>query len=85
MFHVFKHHDERVTLHTHSVEGDDVLVLQVGEELGLSEEVRSAALARLFEGLREMPRHKDTCEYSERRYLQDSNIESMGVQSMNDA
>lgn len=51
VFHVFKHHDERVALHAHAVEGDDVLVLQVGEELGLSVEVRPAALVGFFQGL----------------------------------
>lgn len=51
MFHIFKHHDERVALDTHPVEGDDVFVLQVGEKLGLSVEVRSAALVGLFQGL----------------------------------
>lgn len=51
MFHVFKHHDERVALDTHAVEGDDVLVLQVGEQLGLSVEVGAAALAGLLQGL----------------------------------
>ena len=51
MFHVFEHHDERVALDTHAVEGDDVFVLQVGEELGLSVEVRSATLVGLFQSL----------------------------------
>lgn len=59
MFHIFKHHDEWVTLYTHSVEGDDVLVLQVGEELGLSVEVCSAALAGLFQSLKRRQRHTD--------------------------
>lgn len=53
MFHIFKHHDERVALHTHAVEGDDVFMLQVGEKLGLSVEVRSAALVGLFQSLTE--------------------------------
>ena len=51
VFHVLKHHDEGVALHTHSVEGDDVLVLQVGEKLGFSVEVRPAALIGLFQSL----------------------------------
>lgn len=53
MFHVFKHHDERVALDAHPVEGDDVFVLQVGEKLRLPVEVRSAALVGLFQGLTE--------------------------------
>lgn len=51
MFHIFKHHDEWVALHTHAIEGDNVFVLQVGEELGLSVEVRPAALAGLLQSL----------------------------------
>lgn len=30
VFHILKHHDERVTLYTHPVKGDNVFVLQVG-------------------------------------------------------
>lgn len=51
VFHVLKDHDERVALHAHAVEGDDVLVLQVGEELRLSVEVRPAAFVGFFQGL----------------------------------
>lgn len=51
VFHVLEHHDERVALHAHAVEGDDVLVLQVGEELGLPVEVRPAALVGFLQGL----------------------------------
>lgn len=51
MFHVFKHHDERVALHTHPIEGDDVFMLQVGEKLGLSVEIGPAALVGLFQCL----------------------------------
>lgn len=59
MFHIFKHHDERVALHTHTVEGDDVFVLQVGEELRLSVEVCSAALVGFFQGLMKRQKCKD--------------------------
>lgn len=52
MFHVFKHHDERVALYTHPVEGDDVFMLQVGEKLCLSVEVCSATLVGLFQSLK---------------------------------
>lgn len=51
VFHIFKHHDERVALYTHAVEGDDVFMLQVGEKLGLPVEVRPAALVGLFQSL----------------------------------
>lgn len=57
MLHVLKHHDERVALDAHPVEGDDVFVLQVGEKLRLSVEVRSPALIGLLQGLTEV---KDT-------------------------
>lgn len=59
MFHILKHHDERVALHAHAVEGDDVLVLQVGEELGLSVEVRPAALVGFFQGLNRARREEE--------------------------
>lgn len=62
MFHIFKHHDERVALHTHPVEGDDVFVLQVGEELRLSVEVRSAALVGFFQGLMKRQRRQSHCK-----------------------
>lgn len=39
VLHVLKHHDERVSIHTHAVELNDVLVLQVGKELRLPLEV----------------------------------------------
>lgn len=52
VFHIFKHHDERVALDTHPVEGDDVLVLQVGQKLRLSVEVRPAALVGFFQCLK---------------------------------
>lgn len=35
MLHVFKDHDEGVPITTHPVELDNVLMLQVGEQLGL--------------------------------------------------
>lgn len=60
MFHIFKHHDERVALHTHSVEGDNVFMLQVGEKLSLSVEVCPATLTGLFQSLeKKMHKHKD--------------------------
>lgn len=51
VLHVLKDHDERVALHAHAVEGDDVLVLQVGEKLRLPVEVRPAALVGFLQGL----------------------------------
>lgn len=56
VLHVLKNHDERVALHTHSVEGDDVLVLQVGEKLRLSVEVCATAFSGLLQSLRDRKR-----------------------------
>ena len=48
MLHVLKHHDEWVAVHTHAVEGDDVFVLQVGEQLCLTVEVLTSILTGLL-------------------------------------
>lgn len=47
MLHVLEDHDERVALHADTVELDNVLVLEVGQQLGLSVEV----LARIVAGV----------------------------------
>lgn len=54
MLHVFKHHDERVAVHTHAVELDNVLVLEVREQLSLPLKVFSGRQGRVFESLREI-------------------------------
>lgn len=51
VLHVLEHHDKGITLYTHAVKRDDVLMLQVGQKLRLSVEVGPSALARLFQGL----------------------------------
>lgn len=51
MLHILKNHDEGVALHTHTVERDNVLVLQVGQQLGLPVEVLPCILTSLFQGL----------------------------------
>lgn len=51
VLHVLEHHDEGVALHTHAVEGDDVLVLQVGQQLGFTMEVFACVLAGFLKGL----------------------------------
>ena len=51
MLHVLKHHDERVSVHTHAVELDDVLVLQVGEKLRLPLEVLPGRQGGVLQGL----------------------------------
>lgn len=71
MFHVFKHHDERVALYAHAVESDDVFVLQVGEQLGLSVEVCSAALVGLFQRLTKGKKTQRQESGGEEHYLQE--------------
>lgn len=51
VFHVFKHHDERVTLHANSIERDNMLMLKVGQQFGLTVEVLPGILTGLFECL----------------------------------
>lgn len=51
MFHIFKDHDEWVAFHTHPIEGDNVLMLQVSKKLCLPIEVRPAALVGFFQRL----------------------------------
>ncbi len=52
MLHVLKNHDERVAVHTHAVELHNVIVLEVGEELGLPLKVFSGSQGGIFESLR---------------------------------
>ena len=51
VLHVLEHHDEGVPVHTHAVELDDVLVLQVGEQLGLPLEVLPGRQGGILQGL----------------------------------
>lgn len=59
MFHVLKHHDERVALHTDAVESDDVFVLQVGQQLGLAVEILPGVITGLFKRLHTNTRGSD--------------------------
>lgn len=51
VLHVLKHHDERIALHTHAVERDDVLVLQVGQQLRFTVEILPGIFTGLFKCL----------------------------------
>lgn len=48
MLHVLEDHDERVAFHTHTVELDNVLMLEVGQQLGLPVEVLACVLTSIF-------------------------------------
>lgn len=65
MLHVLEHHNKRIALHTHSVERDDVLVLQIGQQLGLTMEVLPGVLAGLFQCLQRQNVYKYN-KYTER-------------------
>lgn len=51
MLHVLEHHDERVSVHTHSVELDNVVVLEVGQQLRLPLEILSRRQVGIFQSL----------------------------------
>lgn len=52
MFHVLKHHDKRVTLNADAVESDNVFMLKVGQQLGLTMEILPGIFTGLFKSLR---------------------------------
>ena len=51
MLHVLKDHDEGVPITAHPVELDDVLMLQVGEQLGFPLEILPGCQGRIHQGL----------------------------------
>lgn len=51
VFHVLKHHNERVALHAHSVESDNMLMLKVRQQLSLTMEILPGIFAGLFKCL----------------------------------
>lgn len=51
MLHVLEDHDERVALHADAIELDDVLVLEVGQQLGLAVEVLASVVAGVLQRL----------------------------------
>jgi len=53
MLHVLEDHDERVTVTTHTIELDDVLMLQVGEQLCLPLEILAGCQGGVFQRLKE--------------------------------
>ena len=54
MLHVLKDHDERVTVATHTVEFDNMLMLQVGEQLSLPLEILPGSQGGILQGLETM-------------------------------
>lgn len=52
VLHVFKDHDEWVTVTTHPIELDNMLVLQVSEQLSLSLEILPGSQGGILQGLR---------------------------------
>lgn len=53
MFHVLEDHDKRVTVHADAVELHNVVVLKVGQQLGLPLEVFPRRKGRVLQGLKE--------------------------------
>lgn len=51
MLHVLKDHDERVPIATHAIELDNVLMLQVGEQLGFPLEILPGGQGGILQGL----------------------------------
>lgn len=52
MLHVFEHHDERISVYTHSVEFNDMVMLQIGQQLCLPLEVLSCRQVGIFQCLK---------------------------------
>lgn len=52
MLHVLEDHYEWVALHTDAIELDNVLVLEVGQQLGLAVEVLACIVAGILQRLR---------------------------------
>lgn len=61
VFHVLKHHDERVALHTHPVESYNVFMLKVGQQLSFALEILPGIFTGLLQRLRT---HTHTHPYS---------------------
>lgn len=53
MLHVLEDHDERVSIATHTVELDNVLMLQVGKQLCLPLEILAGCQGGIFQRLKE--------------------------------
>lgn len=64
VFHVLKHHNKGIALHTHAVERDDVFMLQIGQQLSLTMEVLPGILTGLFQSLKTQNVYKYT-EYTD--------------------
>lgn len=53
MLHVLEDHDERITITTHAIKLDDVLMLQVGEQLCFPLEILAGCQGGVFQRLKE--------------------------------
>lgn len=53
MLHVLKDHDERVTIHTHTIELHNVIMLKIGQQLCLTLEILSGSESRILKSLKE--------------------------------
>lgn len=53
VLHVLKDHDEGVAVHAHAVELHYVIVLEVGQQLGLTLEVLPGGESRILQSLKE--------------------------------
>lgn len=61
VFHVLEDHDKRVTVHADAVELHYVLVLKIGQQLGLSLEVFPRRKGGVLQGLQRNRRQRVYC------------------------
>lgn len=61
MLHVLKDHDEWVALHTDTVELDNVLVLEVGQQLSFPMKVLACIVAGVLQRLSKWRHQRESC------------------------
>lgn len=64
MLHVLEDHYERVALHADTIELDNVLMLEVGQQLGLAVEVLACIVAGILQSLRMRGREEKPTQLS---------------------